>query len=58
MITSNITKVNKNRIVINFTDDNLQSTIFLTAKEFMELMGKMFDYRDSNKEELKEVLNL
>ena len=58
MISSSITKVNKNRVAINFQDDNIQSIIFLTTREFMELMVKMFDYRDNNKEEIKEVLNL
>ena len=56
MVTFNIVKQNENRIGIFFTGDDMQSTIFLTAKEFMLLMSKMFYYRDEHKEEIQKQL--
>ncbi len=44
------------RVGISFNMDSNQTTIFLTQEEFLRLMGQMFDYRDSHKEEFKEVV--
>lgn len=55
--TSSITKMNKDRIALNIITDNMQSIVFLNRIEFLELMAHMFDYRDGNKEEMKEVID-
>ena len=52
--TSSITKMNKDRIALSIVTDNMQSLVFLNRIEFMELMAHMFEYRDANKEEMKE----
>ena len=41
---------------MNIVTDNMQSIVFLTRIEFLELMAHMFDYRDANKEELQETI--
>ena len=48
-------KLNKDRIALNIVTDNMQSLVFLTRMEFLTLMAKMFDYRDANVDELREV---
>lgn len=45
------------RVGISFNQDNAQTTIFLTQEEFLNFMGQMFDYKDSHREELQEVVN-
>jgi len=47
--------LNKDRIALNIVTDNMQSLVFLTRMEFLTLMAKMFDYRDANVDELREV---
>ena len=54
--TSSITKMSKDRIALSIVTDNMQSLVFLNRIEFMELMAHMFDYRDANKEEMKEAI--
>ena len=54
--TSSFTKLNRDRIALNIVTDNMQSIVFLTRIEFLELMAHMFDYRDANKEELQETI--
>lgn len=54
--TSSFTKMQKDRIAMSIVTDNMQSLVFLTRIEFMELMAHMFDYRDANKEEMKEAI--
>lgn len=54
---SSITKVNKDRIALNIVTDNMQSLVFLNRIEFMELMAHMFEYRDANKDEMKEAID-
>ena len=54
--TSSFTKLNRDRIASNIVTDNMQSIVFLTRIEFLELMAHMFDYRDANKEELQETI--
>lgn len=54
--TSSITKMSKDRIALNIVTDNMQSLVFLNRIEFMELMAHMFDYRDANKDEMKEAI--
>ena len=56
--TSSITKMNKDRIALNIVTDNMQSIVFLNRIEFMELMVHMFEYRDANKDEMKEAIDL
>lgn len=53
--TFSFNKLNKDRITLNIVTDNMQSLVFLTRMEFLKLMAKMFDYRDANVNELKEV---
>lgn len=53
--TFSFNKLNKDRIALNIVTDNMQSLVFLTRMEFLTLMAKMFDYRDANVDELKEV---
>jgi len=55
--TSSITKMNKDRIALNIVTDNMQSLVFLTRIEFIELMAHMFEYRDANKDEMKEAID-
>jgi len=55
--TSSITKMNKDRIVLSIVTDNMQSLVFLNRIEFLELMAHMFDYRDANKDEMKEAID-
>lgn len=55
--TSSITKVNKDRIALNIVTDNMQLLVFLNRIEFMELMAHMFEYRDANKDEMKEAID-
>lgn len=55
--TSSITKKNKDRIALSIVTDNMQSLVFLNRIEFMELMAHMFEYRDANKEEIKEAID-
>ena len=55
--TSSITKMHKDRIALNIVTDNMQSLVFLNRIEFMELMAHMFEYRDANKEEMKEAID-
>lgn len=54
--TSSITRMNKDRIALSIVTDNMQSLVFLNRIEFMELMAHMFDYRDANKDEMKEAI--
>ena len=54
--TSSITKMSKDRIALSIVTDNMQSLTFLNRIEFMELMAHMFDYRDANKDEMKEAI--
>ena len=54
--TSSITKMNKDRIALSIVTDNMQSLVFLNRIEFMELMAHMFEYRDTNNEEMKEAI--
>ena len=56
-VTSSITKMNKDRIALSIVTDNMQSLVFLNRIEFMELMAHMFEYRDANKEEMKEAID-
>ena len=49
--------MNKDRIALNIITDNMQSIVFLNRIEFLELMAHMFDYRDDNKEEMKEAID-
>lgn len=53
--TFSFDKLNKDRIALNIVTDNMQSLVFLTRMEFLKLMAKMFDYRDANVDELREV---
>lgn len=53
--TFSFDKLNKDRIALNIVTDNMQSLVFLTRMEFLTLMAKMFDYRDANVDELREV---
>lgn len=53
--TFSFNKLNKDRIALNIVTDNMQSLVFLTRMEFLTLMAKMFDYRDANVDELREV---
>ncbi len=55
--TSSLTRMNKDRIALNIVTDNMQSLVFLTRIEFLELMAHMFDYRDDNKDEMKEAID-
>ena len=55
--TSSITRMSKDRIAISIVTDNMQSLVFFTRIEFMELMAHMFDYRDEHKEEMKEAID-
>ena len=56
--TSSITKMNKDRIALSIVTDNMQSLVFLNRIEFMELMmAHMFEYRDANKDEMKEAID-
>lgn len=55
--TSSITRMSKDRIAMNVVTDNMQSLVFFTRIEFMELMAHMFDYRDEHKEEMKEAID-
>lgn len=54
--TSSLTKMSKDRIALSIVTDNMQSLVFLNRIEFMELMAHMFDYRDANKDEMKEAI--
>jgi hypothetical protein len=54
--TSSLTRMSKDRIAMSIVTDNMQSLVFLNRIEFMELMAHMFDYRDANKEEMKEAI--
>ena len=54
--TSSITKMNKDRIALSIVTDNMQSLVFLN-RIFMELMAHMFEYRDANKDEMKEAID-
>lgn len=56
-VTSSITKMNKDRIALSIVTDNMQSLVFLNRIEFMELMAHMFEYRDANKDEMKEAID-
>lgn len=49
--------MNKDRIALNIVTDNMQSLVFLTRIEFIELMAHMFEYRDANKDEMKEAID-
>ena len=55
--TSSFTRMSKDRIAMNVVTDNMQSLVFFTRIEFMELMAHMFDYRDEHKEEMKEAID-
>ena len=55
--TSSITRMSKDRIAMSVVTDNMQSLVFFTRIEFMELMAHMFDYRDEHKEEMKEAID-
>ena len=55
--TSSFTKMNKDRIALNIVTDNMQSLVFLNRIEFLELMAHMFEYRDANKDEMKEAID-
>jgi len=55
--TSSITKMHKDRIALSIVTDNMQSLVFLNRIEFLELMAHMFEYRDANKEEMKEAID-
>lgn len=55
--TSSLTRMNKDRIALSIVTDNMQSLVFLNRIEFMELMAHMFDYRDANKDEMKEAID-
>jgi hypothetical protein len=48
--------MSKDRIALSIVTDNMQSLVFLNRIEFMELMAHMFDYRDANKDEMKEAI--
>ena len=50
--------MNKDRIALSIVTDNMQSLVFLNRIEFIELMAHMFEYRDANKDELKEAVDL
>lgn len=54
--TTSVTPAAGQRVGISFSTDVAQTTVFLTQLEFMELMGKMFDYRDAHKDELQEIV--
>jgi hypothetical protein len=54
--TSSFTKMSKDRIALSIVTDNMQSLVFLTRIEFMELMAHMFDYRDEHKDEMQEAV--
>ena len=51
--TSSLTRMNKDRIALNIVTDNMQSLVFLTRI----VMAHMFDYRDANKDEMKEAID-
>lgn len=53
---SSFTKMSKDRIALSIVTDNMQSLVFLTRIEFMELMAHMFDYRDEHKDEMQEAV--
>lgn len=55
--TSSFTKMHKDRIALSIVTDNMQSLVFLNRIEFMELMAHMFEYRDANKDEMKEAID-
>ena len=48
--------MNKDRIALHIVTDNMQSFVFLNRIEFLELMAHMFEYRDANKDEMKEAI--
>jgi len=50
--------MNKDRIALSIVTDNMQSLVFLNRIEFLELMAHMFEYRDANMNEMKEVVDL
>ena len=54
--TSSFTRMSKDRIALSIVTDNMQSLVFLSRIEFMELMAHMFDYRDEHKDEMKEAI--
>lgn len=54
--TSSFTRMSKDRIAMSVVTDNMQSLVFLSRIEFMELMAHMFDYRDEHKDEMKEAI--
>jgi len=56
--TFSFNKLSKDRIALNIVTDNMQSLAFLTRAEFLMLFAKMFDYRDANMDDLKEVAGL
>ena len=56
MTTFSVNKSSNDRIGISFSQDNAQTTIFVTAAEFVLLMGKMLDYKDAHIEELKKAV--
>jgi len=56
MTNFSINKSSNNRIGISFSQDDAQTTIFVSNKEFILLMGKMFDYRDAHIDELKKAI--
>jgi len=49
--------MHKDRIALSIVTDNMQSLVFLNRIEFLELMAHMFEYRDANKEEMKEAID-
>ena len=55
--TSSITQMSRDRIAVGIVTDNMQSLVFLNRIEFMELMAHMFEYRDANKDEMKEAID-
>lgn len=56
MTTFSVNKSSNDRIGISFSQDNAQTTIFVTNAEFVLLMGKMLDYKDAHIEELKKAV--
>ena len=57
--TSSITKMNKDRIALNIVTDNMQSLVFLTRIEFIELMAHIIGQLPNKvEEELKWLKSL
>lgn len=56
MVTTSVIEASNQRVAVSFSTDNTQIVAFLSQVEFLELLHKMFDYRDAHKDELLEVI--